>query len=121
MVEPWVTRWSSKIWPLNGEPLRPDAAEWEFPAGGPLSGANGALPWILFERDRDRFSREFPMWHFRSIRLTMPFRYLLSGGVSMRTLMPGWSFGLWRTFERVFSPWMKFLAMYAQIVLVRSE
>jgi hypothetical protein len=42
--------------------LNPDAADWSFPAVGPLSGANGALPWILFERDRARFEREFPQW-----------------------------------------------------------
>jgi SAM-dependent methyltransferase len=121
MVEPWVTRWSSMTWPLNGEPFRPDAAEWEFPATGPLSGANGALPWILFGRDRDRFLRAFPIWQIQSIRLTMPFRYLLSGGVSMRALMPGWSFGMWRILEQALSRWNSLLAMYAQIVLVRSE
>ena len=33
-----------------------------FPRQGPLSSANQALPWIVFERDRATFEREFPEW-----------------------------------------------------------
>ena len=56
MIEPWVTSWSRFVYGrLHHEPFRPDAEQWEFPAAGPLSSANGALPWILFERDRARF------------------------------------------------------------------
>ncbi|MEI6179527.1 MAG: hypothetical protein WCP31_02135 [Chloroflexales bacterium] len=47
----------------------------------------------------------------------MPLRYLLSGGVSLRALMPGWSFPLWREAEARLAPWMDRLAMFARIVL----
>jgi len=47
----------------------------------------------------------------------MPFRYLLSGGVSGRSLMPGWSFTFWRKLENLLQPWMNHLAMFALIVL----
>src|SRR4051812_34265251 len=51
MVEPWVTPWSTFVYQhFHPEPFRPEAAQWEFPASGPLSGANGALPWMVFER-----------------------------------------------------------------------
>jgi len=50
----------------------------------------------------------------------MPLRYLLSGGVSMRSLMPGWSFGPWKGFERLLSPWMRYLAMFAFIQVQRQ-
>ena len=33
---------------LHHEPFRPDAADWKISGKGPLSAANGALPWILF-------------------------------------------------------------------------
>jgi len=82
-----------------------------------LSGANSALPWIIFDRDRTRFEREFPEWQIHTIKPFMPFRYLLSGGVSMHSLMPGWSFALWRNLENLLRPWMKSLAMFALIVL----
>ncbi len=121
MVEPWVTRWSRLIYTrLHHEPFRPQTPAWEFPALGPLSSANGALPWIVFERDRAQFEREFPQWRIETIRPCMPFRYLVSGGVSLRALMPGWAFGAWRGLERLFDPWMKTWAMFALIVLRRE-
>jgi SAM-dependent methyltransferase len=122
MVEPWVSPWSRWVYRrLHSEPFLPAASEWSFPSTGPLSGANGALPWILFERDRAQFEREFPQWAIRAIQPQMPFRYLVSGGVSMRSLMPGAAFGLWRGLENLLRPWMKHLAMFAFIVLERAR
>jgi hypothetical protein len=120
MIEPWVTPWSRWVYThFHHEPFDPRAVEWEVPRAGPLSGANGALPWILFERDRGRFERTFPEWHIREVVPCMPFRYLLSGGVSLRGLAPGWTFPFWRGVERLLSPWRKTWAMFARIVLAR--
>lgn len=58
--------------------------EWELPRSGPLSGANGAISWMIFERDCHKFEREFPEWQLLSIKPGIPFRYLVSGGVSLR-------------------------------------
>jgi SAM-dependent methyltransferase len=120
MIEPWVSSWATLIYThLHHEPFLPKASEWEFPQTGPLSGANGALPWILFVRDRAQFEREFPMWEIRTVRPIMPFRYLISGGVSRRALMPHWSFGAWRALENCMRPWMHRWGMFAQVVLNR--
>jgi uncharacterized membrane protein len=43
--------------------------------------------------------REFPHLRIELIRPIMPFRFLLSGGVSLRIRAPGWSFGLCRQIE----------------------
>src|SRR5262249_39668042 len=116
MIEPWVTPWSRLIYTrLHHEPFRPDATEWEFPATGPLSGANGAMPWIIFERDRAEFEREFPQWRMAAIRPHTPLCYLLSGGVSMRSLMPGWAHAPVRAVEAMLRP----LAMFAHVTLRR--
>ena len=89
MIEPWVTPWSRVIYTvLHHEPFDPTAAEWRVSGNGPLSGANGALPWILFERDRSRFEREFPALRVASITPGMPFRYLLSGGFTSGGMYP---------------------------------
>jgi SAM-dependent methyltransferase len=120
MIEPWATPWSRWVYMrLHHEPFLPDATDWEIPAGAPLSSANGALPWILFQRDRDRFMRSAPGWRLRSIAPIMPFRYLVSGGVSLRTLVPAASYPLWRGLERALSPLSGRLAMFAHIVLER--
>jgi SAM-dependent methyltransferase len=122
MIEPWVTPWSRWVYTrLHHEPFLPEAREWEIPAGGPLSGANGALPWILFHRDRERFEREAPAWRVRSVQPMMPFRYLVSGGVSLRGLTPAASYPLWKGFERALSPFNGKLAMFAHVVIERRS
>ena len=120
MVEPWVTPWARWVYTrLHHEPFAPEAPGWEGPGGGPLTGANGALPWILFVRDRERFERELPTWRLRSVAPMMPLLYLVSGGISQRNLMPAASFPLWRGLERALSPWRERLAMFAHVVLER--
>ena len=120
MIEPWVSPWSRLIYRgLHHEPFVPDAATWAFPKGGPLSAANMALPWIVFVRDRAAFEREFPEWRIVTIEPVVPFRYLLSGGVSLRALMPGWSFGFWRALERALVRWLPQMSLFARIVIER--
>lgn len=119
MIEPWRTSWSEWVYRnLHSEPFEPDAG-WEIPPAGPLSGANGALPWIVFERDRNRFEREFPEWCLSGIEPLMPFSYLVSGGVSLRALAPGWTYPLWRWFENLFGGGR--CAMFALINVRRRE
>jgi len=92
-----------------------------LPISGPLSSANDALPWIIFVRDRLKFEQEFPQWQIELIKPIMPFRYLVSGGVSLRNLAPGWSFGFWRQIENALGRWSSQLAMFAHIVLRRLD
>ncbi len=121
MVEPWVTPWASFVWRhLHHEPFEPDAKDWTIPSGGPLSGANSALPWMVFVRDRERFEREHAEWRIESITTGLPLRYLLSGGVGMRSLMPGWSSGAWRFVERCMAPGNGLWALYASLVVRRT-
>jgi SAM-dependent methyltransferase len=120
MIEPWVTPWSNFIYTsFHHEPFNPFAKNWTFPMRGPLSGANGALPWIIFSRDLNTFQHEFPMWRIISIQPMMPFLYLISGGVSMRQIMPGWSFNFWSNVEKLLEFRSHSLAMFAHIVLKR--
>jgi hypothetical protein len=117
-----MTAWSRFVYErLHHEPLDVSAARWEFPLSGPLSGANIALPWIVFQRDRAQFEREFPQWEVRRVEPMMPIRYLLSGGMSLRSLVPDWTFGLWRWTESVLQPLRNHLAMFALIVLRRTD
>ena len=120
MVEPWVSAWSRLIYThLHHEPFEPDAKDWSFPKTGPLSGANGALPWIIFQRDRDQVEAQFLDLEIRSVRPFMPFRYVVSGGVSMRQLMPEATFPLWRGLENWLCRWPNYWPMFALIHLRR--
>lgn len=118
MVEPWVTTWARLIYrTLHHEPFEPDAAAWSFPESGPLSGANGALPWIVFQRDRAIFDRDYPQLVVREVNVLMPFRYLLTGGVSMRSVVPSFVFPLVSFAERLLSPFRNRLGMFGFVVV----
>lgn len=120
MIEPWVSMWSRLIYTrLHHEPFECDAPDWTFPSEGPLSGANGALPWIVFQRDRRLFELEYPELKIQAVRPFMPFRYLVSGGVSMRQLTPGFAFEPWAKLEAVFCNWPDRWAMFALIHITR--
>ena len=118
MVEPWLTLWGSFVYKhFHIEAFEPDSVEWSFHSSGPLSSANGALPWIVFCRDRELFHTHFPGLRIEAIRLGYPFSYLASGGVSFHPLVPSWSYGLCRKLERALAPVMGYLAMFAHIVI----
>jgi SAM-dependent methyltransferase len=112
MIEPWVSPWSRLVFArFHHEPFHPEAAEWSLDP----SGANIALPWIVFVRDRRRFETEFPGLLIDIIKPLMPFRYLLSGGVTLRALAPAFTHPLWRRLEDLLEPQMAKLAMFAFI------
>jgi len=122
MIEPWFSVWSGFIYRhLHHELFEPKSETWEFPRRGEDDTANGALPWILFKRDVDQFRSEFPEWRTVSIQPFMPFSYLISGGLQTRRLMPGFLFSAWQRVEAAVSGSSGRLAMFAHIVLERSE
>jgi SAM-dependent methyltransferase len=119
MVEPWHSRWANWVYTrFHHEPFRPDTKEWEFATRGPLSGSNQALAWVVFKRDRALFEAQFPQWTIETLQPFMPFRYLISGGVSMRSMAPGFTFGMIKAMEK---PVAKSMAMFAHIVLRRTD
>lgn len=120
MIEPWVTPLSRFVYShFHHEPFHPEAGDWWFPSSGPLSGANVAIPWIVFFRDRAKFERDFPKLVIEQIRPFLPFRYLVSGGVAMRSLMPGFTHFAWAELERRLEGQMAHLGMFALIALRR--
>lgn len=101
MIEPWLTSWSK--WVLtrfHHEPMDFNAVEWAFSSDGPLTGANQALPWIVFNRDSILFSEKFPDLRVMLIQPIMPLTYILGGGFSHRFSFPGFTYPFFSTIDR---------------------
>lgn len=114
-IEPWPTTLSRPVYRfLHHEPFD-QKRDWSIPAGGPLTAANGALPWIVFERDRTEFEHRFPRLRVASIDTLMPFSYLLSGGIGRSWPLPARLFNVIERLERPFSC----LGLFACIVVER--
>jgi SAM-dependent methyltransferase len=122
MIEPWVTRVSKLVYRyLHQEPFQDGACSWQFPAGGPLSQANVAMPWILFERDLAVFESRFPEWQVAPIELQDGLRYFFTGGVSYRGLLPVPMMNLFERVENRLKPWLPFWAPFARIILTKKR
>ena len=78
-----------------------------------------ALPWIVFSRDQKRFQEEFPKLRIECVRPFLPFRYLVSGGVGMRSLMPGFTHAAWASLEHLLESQMGRIAMFAFLAVRR--
>jgi SAM-dependent methyltransferase len=86
---------------LHHEPFLPDATEWRFETTGPLSGANGALAWIVFLRDRAKFVSQFPDLHLLHYRPFAPLVYWMAGGLKPWCLLPPIAYGGVRAMEQI--------------------
>jgi SAM-dependent methyltransferase len=103
------------------EPFRPWSRDWSFETSGPLSGANGALAWIVFQRDRKKFEREFAGLHVERYEPHTPLRYWLSGGLRDWSLLPGWAFSGATRLDELLTRASRALASFVDIELVRRS
>jgi len=117
MIEPANTLWSRFIYKNFHHELFDTQAQWEPKEQGPLSHGNGALPWMIFSRDREIFEEEFPKLRIVSMRNHTPIRYLLSGGLTLRQLVPSFSYSAVKSVEYLLSPLDNLLGMFQTIEL----
>jgi len=119
MIEPANTCWSRFIYKNFHHEIFDPRAKWELAAGtqGPLSQGNGALPWIIFKRDRQIFEKEFPALRIVGIQNHTPLRYLLSGGLTLRQLVPSFAYPAVKAIEYVLSPVNNLVGMFVTIEL----
>jgi hypothetical protein len=68
---------------------------------------------------RDLFCQRFPEWRISLVTPMMPFVYLLSGGVSLRSLMPAWTYRWIRRMEENIAGMERTCGMFAFIILER--
>ncbi|MFH0866699.1 MAG: class I SAM-dependent methyltransferase [Bacteroidota bacterium] len=105
---------------FHHEPFDPKG-DWTIPSTGPLSGANGALPWIVFERDIKIFTDTFPELKISRIKYHTPFRYILSGGVSFRQVVPDFLFGAYTLSDKILSALSKHFSMFVTIQIIKVK
>ncbi len=121
MSEPANTPWSRFFYQnFHREDFDP-SADWHLSdVTGPLSSANGAIPWIVFNRDRAIFEKEYPELYVEEITLHTPLMYLLAGGLSPVSLIPPFGYSFFKLLEKSISPLNGFLAMF-QLIIVRKR
>jgi len=93
---------------------------WNDASPHAMIGANQALSYIVFVRDREIFERENPMLKIvETLPLRSGFRYLLTGGLNFRRIAPKWSFPTVAKLEKCLVIFDKF-AIHWLIVLEKQ-
>lgn len=112
MIEPANSLWGRFIYKnFHHEPFNPKG-DWTIPSKGPLSGANGALPWIVFMRDHEMFRNKFPQLKIESCQYINPLTYLFSGGVSRSQLLPDFTYSAIKLLDSMLPKVSKQLSMF---------
>lgn len=124
LIEPYHGPVASLLFPrlFKSEGFDKRAASWTTAdGGGPMQGANQALSYVVFVRDRARFEREFPSLELVYSRpLPNYLRYLLSGGLNFRALAPSLMDQPLALLEGLLEPLSPVLALH-QILVVRRK
>jgi len=122
MIEPASTLWGDFIYRnFHNEEFNKNQRDWKLPAGGPLSTANGALPWIIFERDKNLFENKFPELIIQKVEYVSPFIYLLSGGFSYKQLLPGSCYPIVKWLERILYPFNRSIGLFMRLNLLCAK
>jgi len=120
MIEPANTIWYRLVVKNFHHEMFDTTAGWEMDKTRPLSDANGALAWIIFQRDRKVFEAQFPNLKIKSIGFHTPLRYILSGGLTYRQLLPSFMYGFVNFLEICLRPFNKWIGMFETIVLEKQ-
>ena len=73
---------------FHPEPYLDERRDWSFGQQDSMLDSNQALSWMVFVRDRKLFESKFPSLKIECAAFTPWFTYLISGGVTMRDLIP---------------------------------
>jgi SAM-dependent methyltransferase len=85
---------------------------------GVMSGANQALSYIVFFRDYERWQKLNPSLEIvEKLVLTNYLRYLLSGGLNFKQLIPDFMLPVVRTLEFLLTPFSRWFALHHVIVI----
>lgn len=110
-------------WPIyrfmHHEPFDTKAKDWRFDSTGPVSGANGALAWIVFQRDQDKFKALFPKLGILRYEPHTPLGYWLSGGLKRWSLVPKWSVSWIRQLDQLLLRASKEFGAFVDIEIVK--
>lgn len=120
MIEPANTPWSRFVTKNFHHEMFDVKAGWDLEGEGRLSAGNGALPWIVFVRDKEVFKSSFPELIIKKVKLHTPFRYMVTGGLSYKSFLPVLMYPVVQVFEFMLSPFNSTIAYFQTIEIEKQ-
>ena len=124
ILDPFYGLVSSLIYPhiSPNESFHKNQKNWEGSHTGPMKGANQALSYIIFNRDKKIFEKEFPdlkIVHHSIVNNYL--RYFLSGGLNFKQLIPNFMNKPFRLLEFLLTPFSRIFALHHVIVVKKCK
>jgi SAM-dependent methyltransferase len=95
---------------------------WETPVAGPMNGANQALSYIVFIRDKELYEKKYPSLEIvHQVTVGNYLKYLLSGGLNFRQILPDSFAGVIGLLEMALFPLNRWIALHHVIVLRKAD
>ena len=123
IIDPSHTFLSRLLYPVlfADEIYDQKAASWKSENHGAMKGANQALSYIIFQRDRKIYENKFPELEIVYENVLGNYvRYLISGGLNFKPLLPPFLFPLLKFCENLFSP-LRFVFGLFHIYVLRKK
>jgi SAM-dependent methyltransferase len=105
---------------FHHEPYRDECQEWSFAQNDSMMDSNQALSWMVFARDRAQFEKLYPQLKIETTAFLPWLAYLVSGGVTMRNLIPGFLTRPIQGMEYLLSPLAPAFALHWHICVRKS-
>lgn len=119
LIEPYYGPVAAKMYKnlFDTEIFDTKQENWESESGYML-GANQALSYIIFKRDKAKFEAEFPGLEIINTTVMNNYlRYLISGGLNFRSLLPSFMSPIIKFFETIFIPFNTILGLHYAIII----
>ncbi|MEY4632398.1 MAG: hypothetical protein RIQ81_2518 [Pseudomonadota bacterium] len=111
---------------MHHEPFDTEAPRWELPKSPETHAeahitANGALAWIVFERDLDTFRARWPELELARVDPHSPLFYWAAGGRKWWSLAHSTIIPAWRLADRILERLNKKFCSFVDIELVKAD
>ena len=124
LLDPFYGLMSSAIYPFisPNEDFDKNQKEWKGTHTGPMRGANQALTYLIFKRDKKIFEKEYPEFEIVYHSAVKNYvRYFLSGGLNFRQLVPNFMNKPLKALEYILMPLAGVLALHHVIVIKKCR
>lgn len=126
IVDPYYGWASSIIYKVlfSTETFDKEQVDWKSQPSvtGVMTGANQALSYIVFKRDRAKFQELFPQFEIVEHRRFHNYsRYLLSGGLNFHQLVPNWFVPILKGVETLLAPIDSLFALHHMVVIRKKS
>ena len=123
ILDPYYGWLASKIYPkmFNTEIFDKFTDKWDYKNFGPMKGANQALSYVIFIKDRNKFKNLYPSLEIVEQTICNNYLlYLFSGGLNFKQIVPNLFIPLILFIQLIIYPFKKFFALH-HIIVIRKK